>query len=99
MGFTSCTKYIKITTKEPTYMFTRIGTNVVLGGLMSIPNLILRLEGACRNVSESIKYVSYVTGIPIFCVTCSNERKPCSRKIQRVPHPKMHILPMIWVSL
>lgn len=54
--------------------------NVCLAGLMSIPDLILRLEGACRNVSESIKYVSYpktiwyASGISIFRVACSYKK-------------------------
>ena len=30
----------------------------ILSGLMSIPDLILRFESSCRNVSESIRYVA-----------------------------------------
>lgn len=33
-------------------------TQDILSGLMSIPDLILRFESSCRNVSESIRYFS-----------------------------------------
>ncbi|KAL4584438.1 hypothetical protein LXL04_009039 [Taraxacum kok-saghyz] len=52
-----------------------------LQGLMSIPDLILRLEGACRNVSESIKLIIII--FFFYSNSCSERHRIVEDKLMR----------------